>query len=440
MLGKPGPIAGIIIVFVVVAGCGLGFSRSAQGASYPVHPNIATTYFWVGEPGSQDNDYIPNDVSAWDENWLQDYGGVDDPNNRNGYYPAGFTPKENPFYFALPYNDFDDKGNRKADASQVYWWGSRSWARDESCCKNRWIEITKGSQKVYAQWEDVGPFGEDDVGYVFGTSNPSQNAGLDVSPAVRDCLKLQDEDITSWQFVDTASVPQGPWTEIVTGDEVPPVTPPPVNPVDYKYFSYFAEGCTRPGFDEWLCLMNPNSRPAGVRLAFMFADGTSDTKDLTIDSTTRTTIKVNDVVGADKDVSIKVSSDQPIVAERPMYFNYGPGWNGGHDVMGAAQTQTSFFFAEGCTRPGFDEWLCLMNPNSSAATAYVTYMFQDGTTKLQDVPIAATSRKTVKVNDIVAPDKDVSIKVTSSAAIVAERPMYFNYGPGWNGGHDVMGL
>jgi hypothetical protein len=39
-------------------------------------------------------------------------------------------------------------------------------------------------------------------------------------------------------------------------------------------------------------------------------------------------------VGAERNVSIKVTSDLPIVAERPMYFNYKGSWSGGHDVVG----------------------------------------------------------------------------------------------------------
>jgi hypothetical protein len=61
-----------------------------------------TTLFWVGEPSNADNDFIPNDVSYWDQDWQASYGGVDDPERRNGFWPAGFDPKENPFYVALP--------------------------------------------------------------------------------------------------------------------------------------------------------------------------------------------------------------------------------------------------------------------------------------------------------------------------------------------------
>ncbi|HMC73704.1 MAG TPA: hypothetical protein VKG87_05335, partial [Terriglobales bacterium] len=44
-----------------------------------------------------DNDFIPNDVSYWDNQWQLSFGGVDDPEHRNGYWPAEFKPNENPF-------------------------------------------------------------------------------------------------------------------------------------------------------------------------------------------------------------------------------------------------------------------------------------------------------------------------------------------------------
>ncbi len=204
---------------------------------------------------------------------------------------------------------------------------------------------------------------------------------------------------------------------------------------------YFAEGYTGAGsFDEWLCLMNPNTSPTTAHITYMFSDGTTQAQDVPIGATSRSTVKVNDQVGADRDVSVQIASDGPIVAERPMYFNYSGQWTGGHDVIGASAPGSSFYFAEGYTGAGFfDEWLCLMNPNPSATTAHITYMFADGTTRKQDVTIGATSRSTVKVNDQVGADRDVSVQITSDDPIVAERPMYFAYQGAWTGGHDVIG-
>jgi len=66
-----------------------------------------TTLFWVGEPSDVDNAFIPNDVSYWDNQWRLSFGGVDDPKHRNGYWPADFEPRENPFYVALPFGEFE---------------------------------------------------------------------------------------------------------------------------------------------------------------------------------------------------------------------------------------------------------------------------------------------------------------------------------------------
>jgi len=190
-------------------------------AEYPVHKNITVSMFWVGESADHANNFISNAASAWDENWLGHFGGEDTPDSRNGFLPVGFTPKENPFYFALPYNDLDESGGRKSQApSVIYWAQEGNWPLPQSMCKNQWIKITKNNSSAYAQWEDVGPFGEDDPQYVFGSSPPGNTqksgAGLDVSPAVRDYLGLSGIDNASWQFIRKQDVPAGPWKQIVT--------------------------------------------------------------------------------------------------------------------------------------------------------------------------------------------------------------------------------
>lgn len=200
-------------------------SSGVNGATVPVanltlnHQGITTTIFWAGEPASADNGYIANNASAWDGQWKTHYGGFDDPNHRTGFLPAAFTPKENPFYFALPYSDITDNGLRKASAGNCPFYAVLK-NQPYSWCKNGWITITHGGKTVYAQWEDVGPFEEDDLAYVFGSSAPQNKqgakAGLDVSPAVRDYLGLQDVDNCDWNFVSADSVPAGPWRQIIT--------------------------------------------------------------------------------------------------------------------------------------------------------------------------------------------------------------------------------
>ncbi len=185
---------------------------------YPWKVNIMTTVFWVGEKPTPNNP-VPNTRSAWDINWLVDYGGFDDPDpsRRRNYIPINFTPRQNPFYVALPYNDVTS-GATKPEAPAVIPWFKNVYRKyGQSVCQNRWIEIrSPNGRTCYAQWSDCGPFRTDDWEYVFGSEVPppniNQGAGLDVSPAVRDFLGLSGMDVTSWRFVEYRDVPPGPWS------------------------------------------------------------------------------------------------------------------------------------------------------------------------------------------------------------------------------------
>ncbi|MHB8895916.1 MAG: hypothetical protein ACYC99_12185 [Candidatus Geothermincolia bacterium] len=212
---------------------------------------------------------------------------------------------------------------------------------------------------------------------------------------------------------------------------------------------FFAEGTTRSNtndgvFEEWICLQNPNSAVANVELTYMLSDGTNQVQNTVVSANSRKTISVHEFLGPDKDVSTLVKSDQLILAERPMYFNYHNKWTGGHNVMGIPQPQTSWYFAEGTTRDNtidgtYEEWLCLQNPGPEDTTVTVTYMLATGQNIEKTYPVAKTSRKTIDVNADVGANQDISMLVESDKAIVAERPMYFNYHNKWTGGDDVVG-
>ena len=186
---------------------------------FPWKQNIVTTVFWIGEKPTANNP-VPNHASSWDAAWAKNYGGYDDPrpSQRQNYIPVNFTPRQNPFYCALPYNDKAREGHRSEAPKVVPWFKEAYRGPGVSVCKGRWVEIRKGNRTVYAQWEDAGPFRTDHWEYVFGNERPKPNlnrgAGLDVSPAVRDFLGLQDTDVTDWKFVEASEVPAGPWARL----------------------------------------------------------------------------------------------------------------------------------------------------------------------------------------------------------------------------------
>jgi len=296
-------------------------------------------------------------------------------------------------------------------------------------------------QLGYAGVKEKDPSGQVMCGALISTLNPDPNTGADLY------LQLFDEVNRSGQDVSvemTASKPvvaerpmyfnyKGSWNG---GHDV-------VGATAAGKEWYFSEGTTRNGFDEWLCLQNPNAGAIQVTATYMFGPGQGDNmvKSYNLPPNSRTTLMVNNEVGPEKDVSTKLTSASDFIAERPMYFNYKGSWTGGHDVVGATAAGKEWYFSEGTTRNGFDEWLCLQNPNAGAIQVTATYMFGpgQGDNKTETYTLDPISRTTFKVNDLVGPEKDVSIKLTSASDFIAERPMYFNYQGSWTGGHDVVG-
>ncbi len=193
------------------------------GILYPWRLNITATVFWIGEAPSANNP-TPNDKSSWDQQWSENFGGYDDPDpssriadQRSGEFrPKKFTPRLNPFYIALPYNDVASWSAHKPEASKVIpWFGRVNPDPGKTTLKGRWVQITNGKISCYAQWEDCGPWVTDDWEYVFQGKPPknhsNQDAGIDISPAIRDFLDLQSGKKCHWRFVEAAQVPYGPW-------------------------------------------------------------------------------------------------------------------------------------------------------------------------------------------------------------------------------------
>lgn len=90
----------------------------------------------------------------------------------------------------------------------------------------------------------------------------------------------------------------------------------------------------------------------------------------------------------------------------------------------------SWFFAEGNTMPGYETWLTLQNPLPAPASARVTFMTQEGPVARQTIVVPPSSRKSIRVNDVV-PNALVATRVDANTPVFAERTVYF--------GHDAIG-
>jgi hypothetical protein len=221
---------------------------------------------------------------------------------------------------------------------------------------------------------------------------------------------------------------------------------------------YFAEGYTGDGFDTFLCIMNPTPTTATVRLTYFLGEGNPVVKGITVPPNARETVPVHDsVLGVGRGQAVsslveRTDGGGSMYVERPMYFTFTHPEqfvaSGGHNVMGTTEPRSTWYFAEGYTGPGFDEFLTIMNPNSTDAYVRITYYLTTGGAPIvKELTARANRRETVVVHDTAVgvgrqpSGVGVSAKVESlnNVRLVVERPMYFTYGPGWTDGHNVMG-
>ncbi len=197
---------------------------------------------------------------------------------------------------------------------------------------------------------------------------------------------------------------------------------------------YFAEGYTGEGFEEWLCMQNPGDTNAHVQISYVNTEGVPIDKEVMIEARARRTVFVNQDVGADQQVSVTLQADTAIVAERPIYFNYHD-WVRGGDVGSGVNTPSSvWYFTEGHTGDGFDEWVSLLNPQPQSVGVVVLFFLPDGEVTREEYTVPASTRTTYNVNQLVYTEGDVSVYILASQPVVAERPMYFRYTDKWGGG------
>jgi subtilisin family serine protease len=199
---------------------------------------------------------------------------------------------------------------------------------------------------------------------------------------------------------------------------------------------YLAEGSTAWNFEEYLLVQNPNSTAANVDFDFMKPSGSEVHKSFSLAPFSRFTLNVAQAVPG-SDVSAFVSADQPVIAERAMYWPKGSRSRAeGHDSTGSVSAATTWYLAEGSTAWGFDEWILLLNPTDDVAHAVLDYMRTDGSSVVQQVKVVAHARYTVHCNDF-DPNRDVSVRLTSDFPLVVERSMYWQ---DKEGGTNALGV
>lgn len=201
-------------------------------------------------------------------------------------------------------------------------------------------------------------------------------------------------------------------------------------------------GAAEPGssnFDTWILLQNPGDADTSADVTFMTENGEAISQSFDIGANSRKTIFANDYVD-NAGFSTRVVSGDPIIAERSEYFNYRGSTRGGHAKPGINTARNEWYFAEGTTRPGFEEWLLIQNAGDQDAAVEITFMKEDGSTLDVQEVVEKSSRFTIDVNSVPGiGETDVSTYIRSSRPVIAERTMYFLYNGHIEGGAVVQG-
>ncbi len=210
----------------------------------------------------------------------------------------------------------------------------------------------------------------------------------------------------------------------------------------------FAEGTTLPGFNEYLTLENPGGSDAHVTLHYVDDTGTSTPRALTVAKNSRATVEVFGTslgVGVGHGgVSVQVTSDVPIVAERPMYSVHDFGYGrvaGATVVVGSTTFAKLFAFASVSALPGESDYLTLQNQGDSAATVQITYYTPTGPVHPLPVTVNAHQRVTLEVfstGQLGRGTQIAGVVLSSDQPILVEKPTYSASGPTY-GATDTLG-
>lgn len=202
---------------------------------------------------------------------------------------------------------------------------------------------------------------------------------------------------------------------------------------------YFAEGSVGGSFNEYITLLNPDpTHTATVNITYLFQNRFAVVKQHLVTPSTRATVSANADLGISSSApqvpisaivqsvaAVSSPTAVPIIAERPMYFNFH-GIKSGTDVLGATNaTNTLFYFAEGDTRlsnPATNStFITILNPSqTTTAQVTVTYYSNGSAVETDTLNVGPLQRGTTYPRI----HQQFAVKITSSIGIVVERPMY----------------
>jgi lysophospholipase L1-like esterase len=223
----------------------------------------------------------------------------------------------------------------------------------------------------------------------------------------------------------------------------------------------FAEGvCGGDASFSWqtyLLLANPGLTDATATITFFRDIGGPVQKQVTVPAGRRQTLFLNDLrfgevaALANASFSIRVSSDQPVLAERAVYWSSnGVTFIEGNNSPGVNAEATKWAFAEGIegvvqlNGPSHDSYFLVSNANAQPLMLKATFVREDGRGVVVTRTIPAQSRATILTSGLAELTHTrfaafiESVNDPAPLPFVAERATY--WGGGYYGGHGATGV
>lgn len=185
---------------------------------------------------------------------------------------------------------------------------------------------------------------------------------------------------------------------------------------------YFAEGYTADQVKLYLFSLVKQV----AEVTYYFPDAEPVTFQHEVPAGTPFAIIANDDVGPEKAIGIRVVAPFPLVAQRVMEGNGSVTTS-----LGITKLSSTWYFAEGYTKEGFNTVYTILNPSEIPLAVDATYYYKNGTQKQHRYIVEAMSRFTIQANDPaeVGPDKKfTAIFQVAAGEVVMERSMPFAEG------------
>ena len=189
----------------------------------------------------------------------------------------------------------------------------------------------------------------------------------------------------------------------------------------------FAEGTTTTRFQAFLTILNPHPATAQVTASFFGKTGNSlGTRTLVVPPVSRANLKFSDFLHA-TDIASVVTSNLPIVVERPIYFGSPNDPKvAGSDVFGRNGAALSWTFPGGNTAER-NEFLLIYNTSAKTVDFDAIFHGDNGTVTTKRLAAAPGVRSTVNVNTLVpgvTAQHSVTLQAINKEGFVAEQTIF----------------